>query len=360
MFETSPDSGWLIGLFARTSRRPFASSLFFEIYRLLPNNTDFTVFRMHGIRGFNFAFIGDVKNYHTPQDNFETVDRRSLQHHGENALPLLRALAEADIESHSPTAAAVYFDLYGLLIVRWPSWLSIGFSVAGLVLVLTFRRWRASREPPANETPHNTAKLWISVMLVPAAILLAMLLGKTLDFGLRLDAALDTNWPDQPVPIQSSFWLLGLAGLLALAWLASPRLNWSSLWFAVWLVWSVLALTTAVLIPGASYLFIVPLLGTSLAILMVFFVGESHLQRQAVFVSCCGVLSVGLIWMPIERIFYDAVGFGMNTVLIVRVAIAWTALLPVMALTSRRVLGFSAVAVLLIWTGAVLWGVVGN
>jgi hypothetical protein len=40
----------------------------------------------------NFAFIGNWEAYHTPLDNPQLIDRRSLQHHGENGLALARRL----------------------------------------------------------------------------------------------------------------------------------------------------------------------------------------------------------------------------------------------------------------------------
>lgn len=55
MFETSKSNGWLIQEFAKAAPYPVANSLLVEVYRLLPNSTDFTVFNAHGIQGLNFA-----------------------------------------------------------------------------------------------------------------------------------------------------------------------------------------------------------------------------------------------------------------------------------------------------------------
>lgn len=360
MFETSADSGWLVSLFAQTSRRPFTSSLFFELYRSLPNDTDFTVFRLHGMRGFNFAFIGDVANYHTPNDNFETVDRRSLQHHGENALPLLRALANSDIESQS-RSSAVYFDVLGFFIVRWPAYLSPGLAIVGLILVFWFSRWRARREKEtlaADSGPEDSVA--VSVVLVSFGMVFVAAFGKLLDMGLMLDNALDSPFPDHPVPIQASFWTFGLTLLLGLAWLSRLLLQWRSVWFGVWFIWAAMAITSSLLVPGASYLFIVPLLGTGIGVLMALFVGESNHYKQAVFVSCVGAIVTALIWMPVERLFYDALGFRMNIALILRVAIALTTLLPLMALTSRKALSVITVCSLLGSVALTVWAVLAN
>ncbi|HEY0730211.1 MAG TPA: M20/M25/M40 family metallo-hydrolase, partial [Pyrinomonadaceae bacterium] len=48
MFETSENNGWLIEQLAEASPYPTAHSLSYEIYRLLPNDTDMTVFRRAG------------------------------------------------------------------------------------------------------------------------------------------------------------------------------------------------------------------------------------------------------------------------------------------------------------------------
>ena len=359
LFETSNDSNWLIGLFARTARRPFASSLFFEVYRFLPNQTDFTIFRLHGIRGVNFAFIGDVRNYHTSEDNFSTVDRRSLQHHGENALPLLREMANADIESRS-SARAVYFDVLGFFIVRWPVWWSLTFSIIGLFLVLRYCHWRDQHDRRKGDHATATGDAPISVVLVSAGIVLVGVFGKCLDMGLRLDQAMDSPWPENPVPIQASFWSFGLTLLLGLAWVAGQRLVWRPIWFAVWFIWAALAITSSVLIPGASYLFIAPLLATGIAILMTWFVGEGDRFRQAAFISVVGAAATGLIWMPLERMFYDAVGLQMNLALIVRVALSLSALIPVIALVNRRALAVLTVLSLLVSATLTIAAVLAN
>ena len=86
MFETGSHSLWLMPLFARAVPRPLANSLYYAIYRRLPNDTDFSVFKKHGFDGFNFAFIGDVSHYHTPLDNLRDLDAGSLQSQGDHAL----------------------------------------------------------------------------------------------------------------------------------------------------------------------------------------------------------------------------------------------------------------------------------
>jgi hypothetical protein len=97
MFETSPGNGLLIKEFRRGVTRPVASSLSSDVYKLMPNSTDFTIFNQHGLPGLNFAFIHGGTAYHKPQDSLERLDLRSIQHLGEYALGLSRRFGEADL-----------------------------------------------------------------------------------------------------------------------------------------------------------------------------------------------------------------------------------------------------------------------
>ncbi|HET7452069.1 MAG TPA: M28 family peptidase, partial [Thermoanaerobaculia bacterium] len=118
LFETSEGDRWLARLFSRLPH-PATSSLFATIYRAMPNDTDLTVFRAHRIAGINFACIGGVVRYHTPRDDVAHADLRTLQHHGENALAMARALDGAPESADG--ADAVWFDLLGRTVVGWPA-----------------------------------------------------------------------------------------------------------------------------------------------------------------------------------------------------------------------------------------------
>ncbi|HXQ72976.1 MAG TPA: M28 family peptidase, partial [Pyrinomonadaceae bacterium] len=85
MFETTDNNGWLIEQLADASPFPTAHSLSYEIYRLLPNDTDMTVFKRAGMSGLNFANIDGINHYHTPLDNLAGVDQNSMQHQGSYA-----------------------------------------------------------------------------------------------------------------------------------------------------------------------------------------------------------------------------------------------------------------------------------
>ena len=136
LFETSRENGTLISA-ARTIDRPFASSLFYTIYDQLPNDTDATVFKRAGMRVLNFAAIGGVAYYHTPLDNLANVDDGTLQHHGDNALAAARGLTRSALNA---SGNAVYFDVLGFGIVRWPQPLTVPVVGASFLVFLLLSR----------------------------------------------------------------------------------------------------------------------------------------------------------------------------------------------------------------------------
>ena len=91
---------------------PVSNSLMYSIYKMLPNDTDLTVFREEGkIQGFNFAFIDSHFNYHTAQDNYENLDPKTLAHQGSYLFPLLNYFSNADLTDFNSTDNKVYFNV---------------------------------------------------------------------------------------------------------------------------------------------------------------------------------------------------------------------------------------------------------
>ncbi len=120
MFETSPGNGWLVREYARVAPHPITSSLSVEVYRRMPNFTDFTAFLRADLAGMNFAFISTPENYHTEYDDLEHLDRGSLRHHGVQALALARHFLRMDLTARRSSDDAVFFVVPGLGVIHYP------------------------------------------------------------------------------------------------------------------------------------------------------------------------------------------------------------------------------------------------
>lgn len=144
LFETSSKNGRFLSGALRALPHPVASSLGSSVYQLLPNDTDLTVLKEAGYAGLNFAFIDGVRRYHTPADSAEALDLRSLQHHCENALALVRFLG--DLEEPARRAPdRVHGNLWGRttfqLDARWMLPLT-GVVTAAAAFAWQLDRWR--------------------------------------------------------------------------------------------------------------------------------------------------------------------------------------------------------------------------
>ncbi|MEV6032541.1 M28 family peptidase [Nonomuraea sp. NPDC052116] len=145
MFQTSRNNAGLVGTFADAVPHPRGDSTLGELYRLLPNNTDFTPMAESGFTGMNFAYIEGSSRYHTADDSLAHLDRGSLQHHGSNMLALTRALGGADLEALDADHDLTYFRIFGTMVTYpnalvWPLAGLAAAAVAGLAVLARRRR----------------------------------------------------------------------------------------------------------------------------------------------------------------------------------------------------------------------------
>ncbi|HEX2643583.1 MAG TPA: M20/M25/M40 family metallo-hydrolase [Thermoanaerobaculia bacterium] len=349
MFETAGPDAWMIDRYAGGARHPITSSVFSTIYDALPNDTDLTVFKERGFQGLNFAYIADPTHYHTSVDDIQSASPASLQHHGDNALAAVRALAEANL-AKPPAGKAVFFDVLGWGVVRWPAALSLVLAIAALVLVilaavLVLRRGARVGGPGWGGVGFGLLGF---LGMVVAAGLVAFGLARGLFAGLLL-----APWVAHPVPLLTVFWLLPAAIVLAVAGTLWRRGGMAGTWAGVWIVWAIAGIALAVLAPGLSYLFLVPALAAGLAGLLAAFLPGRPGSFSVLAVLIPGVV-MAVLWMPLVLFLYDGLGAGALMPIAVLVALGATTLAPLAAGSGPGVrrwvpLGLAAVALVCVF-----------
>src|SRR5688572_21024788 len=110
LFETGPGNPWLVKPWARSAPRPRGASFGIEIYRRLPNDTDFSVFKRRDVPGLNFAAIGDSYAYHTARDTPERLTDEALRTTGANTVQTVIAMDALDLRTRS-SGDPTYFDI---------------------------------------------------------------------------------------------------------------------------------------------------------------------------------------------------------------------------------------------------------
>jgi len=135
--DVSPNNDWLISQFAQAAPDPLASSLFPEVYRLLPFGNDFTtVFKEAGYPGVLIGGWGGAAYHTSVLDDPVRVHLGPLQHQGSTALSLVRRFGDLDLTA-AHRGNAIYFSALGnhLLVHYAQSWVFPLVVLASLVWV---------------------------------------------------------------------------------------------------------------------------------------------------------------------------------------------------------------------------------
>jgi hypothetical protein len=148
LIETNGGNSRMIKNFVKANPKyPFANSLVYTIYKLLPSDMDLTVFRKDGnIEGFNFGCFDDKFDYHTKTDNYERLDRNTLEHQGSYSMPVLKYFAKENLNDLKSKDDFVYFNFPFLRLVFYPySWTvpMLLIAIAAFVGLLIWGRKKA-------------------------------------------------------------------------------------------------------------------------------------------------------------------------------------------------------------------------
>ena len=271
LFETGPGNGWIVKPWARSAPHPRGASFAVEIYRRLPNDTDFSILKRRDVPGLNFAAIGDSYPYHTARDTPERLSDATLRTTGENAVETATALDALDLSSRS-AADQTYFDIGQVAAVSWgpiTAWFIAALSL-GAGLLAWFKALGASIRIVGLGRWILDA-VWAAA---GAAAIGGALVGGT--WLLRASRTVYHPWYARP---ERMFLMLLALGILA-GWLAvrigallparahAPR-HPILVWSLTLPLWVVLAGVTAAFAPGAGYLWTVPLLVAGIGLLAV-------------------------------------------------------------------------------------------
>lgn len=316
MFETSDNNGWLISEFAAAAPHPVATSLSYEIYKRLPNDTDLTVFKRAGMNGLNFAYINGLNRYHTGADSVGNLDQRSLQAHGVYALTLARHFADTDLDRRE-RGNAIYFNFLGPGLFHYAGWLVLPLAVLATLLfvgvvALGLRRGLLKFR--------GMALGFITLLLCGVASWLAVTL------AWRAAAALHEGYDSVPWGDVYNSWLYVLSFVFLAVAVSAALYNWLrrragaySLAAGALVWWLLLAVGTSLSVPGASYLFTLPLLCASVG-LAILFMGEGGGRLKAPLVlAAYAVPGVVLMAPLIGQVFAALTLAASGTIIVLEV-----------------------------------------
>ena len=301
---------------------PASNSLMYSIYKMLPNDTDLTVFReKNKIQGFNFAFIDNHFNYHTEQDNAINLDRKSLAQQGSYLMPLLTHFAQADLSKLNSKTDSVYFNFSNLFCHYPNSWILPMIGI-GLLLFLFFIFVGLAKRV-----------LYVDKMIRGLILfLLAFLISGILGFGLwQLIKLIYPEYQDilQGFPYNGHWYVYAfLAMAMGVCFIIYHKDNeknegYSKMIFPL-LFWFIICAVLAFYLQGASFL-IIPVISSVL--MLGFFV---FFEKAIALINLILALPILFLLVPFLTMF--PVGLGLKIVFAscMLLVMAFVLLLPIL------------------------------
>jgi hypothetical protein len=326
MFETALGNADLAGVYAEAVPHPVATSFAVEVYRALPNDTDFSPLLGAGFTGLNTAYIDGSAAYHTPEDTPSRMDRGSLQAMGDNTLALARALGDDDLAALAEPGPedAVYFPVLGglLRLPGWSVWPVAGAAVLAVVALAVVARRRGASSLRRSLAGFAAAAL--PVVLAPLAAQGAWV----------LLVAVRPGYAGMIDPLRPGWYRLGVVALVLavlLVWYVLLRGRVGATALAIgglgWL--AVIGVVLAAVAPGGSYLTAVPALVAAL-------VGLGGLLARTAWLRLLSALLAGavadVVLAPTVALFFPALGLATGAAPALFTVLLGLTLLPVFEL----------------------------
>ncbi|MFD9396989.1 M20/M25/M40 family metallo-hydrolase [Streptomyces sp. NPDC060000] len=354
MFESGPRNSGVLSALSEADR-PIATSLADEVYTYLPNDTDFSEFKKKGFTGLNFAFVDGSALYHTPGDSIDNISPDSLQHQGDSVLAAARMLSGQDLAALADGSDDTYFTVDAFL-VRYPRALVLPLALL-TVAGYAFTVWYAGRRGIARGGAGRSA------LTFPLALAAAAVVGYG---GWQALCLFEPGYADlsmgdsyRPGWFRAAF--LTLTGAAAVGWylLLRRKVSAHQLALGVWGWLTGLGLLTAVLAPGASYLFVWPaLLGCVALLTALRLTGDepAGVVWRTVAVTVSALVALPLL-LPVIVLVFPTLGLSLAVAPLVLMALLVSVSLPLLALLPRRTAPATAWLALAAGVALVLTGV---
>jgi hypothetical protein len=357
MFETSNNNGRLIREFAKAAPYPVATSLSYEIYKRMPNDTDLSVFKEAGLAGLNFAYIEGLNHYHTQLDNISNINPDSVQHHGSYMLALVKHFGTLDL-NQSSESDHIYFDILGAALIHYPASMAMILNIIVLLLFTSVVATGIKKDRLKYSGVIAAFFAWLLnlMMSILAAFLVWRLLSKLRNVGELIyqeDAHIHKVY-------LASFICFTITVNLVIYILLRKKVKSLDLFVGMLAWWGVFMFASGWLLPGASYLFTLPLFFSLVALRV--FMGSKHKNmtdpRPLLLFSISAVPGI-ILSAPIIRLIFAAMSFNVLPVIVLIITLQLALLIPHLELLTNygkymSTIGGLVIAVILFIAGAYL------
>lgn len=309
MFESSKNNAKVIDLYNKASL-PMTYSVATAVYSVMTNFTDFTTMLEIGKAGINFSTLDNINYYHVPEDNLSNIDVNSIQHYGEQILPIVNEYTSdakyADMNYFVDTQDAVFFNILpGVLAVYSESTAMVLSIVAIVAFVLAVILLKV-------KGLLSIRKMLLALVIILGTIIVSAVLGFAISYLTALITG--TTWNltalrafNAGIPFAVAFVIvLALELLYCFKMFKSVKVTVNHLTAGV-LINLVFAVLTTFVLAGTSFMFLwTALLG---AVVLVFRALTGNCVINHILCSVTNAVAM-LIFVPLLYSLFIAVTLG--------------------------------------------------
>lgn len=339
MYLTWPGNVNTIRHFVEGAEHPISSSVMFDFADALPTSSDYYVFKAKGYPGFDIAFVGGLKYYHTPNDSPEKLSLRSLQHHGTYAVSLTRHFGGIDLNTllENPDERAVYFNTIGRHMVWYSAKWIWPISLLAMFVAITALALGLARKRIGAGGMFAGALVWLlGLAALPplAAVPIYFALHRFGPYALY-----NQHW------FIAGYVLLTFAVFLFVYAIAARLIRPESLAAGALALLIPAVLAATIYLPMGSFTLAWPVLAASLALLLIFLLPQSEWIRFVLGIA--GAAPALVLVSPFVYMLIETFTFLMGPVILLLAGTVLAfAVLPLTAVAQAPRLGFAAPAAL--------------
>ena len=295
----------------------------------MTNYTDFTSFLDVGKTGLNFSTLNDINDYHVPSDSYMNVNTATLQHYGNQILPIIEEYVSnakyGEMDYFESSYDDVFFNFVPGVFISYSSIFAIIVAVLcliALIIMIVFKKLKKEI---------SLKKMGKSALIIGAGLILSLVFG--LVISLLVARLGGYPWSITNVRSRQSNLILALTMIALLVfgyWFfkkyIKPEEKETFLVSAV-LIQSVLNVLSAIFLSGASFLFALPTFFGLIYLIFKWYTKSILSYRITFYITLFSLIS---LFFPLITSLLFAMSIGGLPALVVLVYFPYTVLLPMM------------------------------
>lgn len=328
MFETGDKNSALIKYSIENAKNLFAFSFATDIYRNMPNGSDFSVFLKHKFNGLNFAVVDSLDYYHTEQDSYENIDLNSMQHYGQQIFNIARSFAftsKDKISNFESDTNEIFFNISPSLVVRYSE------NTANVLLVTVVLSYFALIILAYKKGKLKVTKFLLNTIATSFTIIFLAMLSTLVPYILAKINGMKFNLIYLPhIPNANLIYLTVILGAILVFSFAISKFKGKDnrgleLIFAGITLNLIMGILASIYLAGAAYIFVIPA-AFSILFCFVQLFGENDILKLAVIVP--SILIIFILYIPILYLINCGLTIGSVGISVLLNLFGWSIIFP--------------------------------